>query len=91
MKQTGIKAWIEAQLAPASGEDKALAARLASIETLAMSTEELREKYEIPPNVRQEIQKVRAEREEAAEKANVAESGGSADAPSPAVRGAMRQ
>ena len=91
VKQTGIKAWIEAQLAPASGEDKALAARLASIETLAMSTEELREKYEIPPNVRQEIQKVRAEREEAAEKAKGAGGGGSADPPSPADREAERQ
>lgn len=69
VKQTGLSAWIEAQLSPASGEDKALAARLAPLETLALSTEQLREKYEIPPNVRQEIQKVRAEREAAAEKA----------------------
>jgi uncharacterized protein (DUF1800 family) len=91
VKQAGVKAWIEAQLAPASGEDKALTARLASIETLAMSTEELREKYEIPPNVRQEIQKVRAEREEAAEKAKAAGAGGSAEATSPADREAERQ
>jgi len=91
VKQAGIKAWIEAQLAPASAEDKALAARLAPIETLVMSTEELREKYEIPPNVRQEIQKVRAEREEATEKAKAAGTGGGAEAPSPADREAERQ
>lgn len=91
VKQAGIKAWIEAQLAPASGEDKALAARLASLETLAMSTEELREKYEIPPNVRQEIQKVRAEREAAAEKAKAAGAAQGAEGPSPADREAERQ
>ncbi len=65
VKKTGLAAWIDAQLAPAASPDKALAEKLAAIETLSMSTAELREKYEIPPNVRQEIQKVRAEREAA--------------------------
>lgn len=64
-KKAGLIAWIDAQLAPAATIDKALAERLAPIETLSLSTAELREKYEIPPNVRQEIQKVRAEREAA--------------------------
>jgi len=64
-KKTGIGAWIDAQLAPAAATDKGLAEKLASIETLSMSTAELREKYEIPPNLRQEIQKARAEREAA--------------------------
>ncbi len=65
MKKAGLAAWIDAQLAPAASPDKALAEKLAAIETLSMSTTELREKYEIPPNLRQEIQKARAEREAA--------------------------
>ena len=68
VKKAGLAAWIEAQIAPATSEDKALGERLASIETLSMPTAELREKYEIPPNVRQQMQKVRAEREADAEK-----------------------
>ena len=69
VRGTGLQAWIEAQLGPAQGEDKALTARLALLPSLALTTSELREKYEIPPNLRQEVQKARAEREEAAEKA----------------------
>ncbi len=68
VRQIGLGAWIDAQLAPVVTEDKALAERLALIETLSMSTSELREKYEVPPRIRQQIQKARAEREEAAEK-----------------------
>jgi len=71
VRETGLGNWIEAQLRPAAGEDKALADRLAPLQSLAMPTAELREKYEIPPNLRQQIQKVRAERDEAAEKARV--------------------
>ncbi len=63
VKKTGLAAWIDAQIAPAAATDKGLAEKLAAIETLSLSTAELREKYEIPPNLRQEIQKVRAERE----------------------------
>ena len=64
-KKTGLAAWIDAQLAPAVSTDLALAEKLGGIETLSMTTAELREKYEIPPNLRQEMQKVRAEREAA--------------------------
>ena len=81
VKKTGLAAWIDAQLAPAAATDKALAEKLAAIETLSMSTAELREKYEIPPNVRQEMQKVRAERESAMEKAK--EEAGAKDAGTP--------
>ncbi len=44
-----------------------------------MSTAELREKYEIPPNVRQAIQRVRAEREAGMEKAKAKKEPGATD------------
>ena len=65
VREMGLGVWIDAQLQPARGENAALKSRLASLETISMSTGELREKYEIPPNVRQEVKKARAEREEA--------------------------
>jgi uncharacterized protein (DUF1800 family) len=68
VKKAGVAAWINAQLAPAASADIALKEKLAAIETVSMSTAELREKYEVPPDIRQEIQKVRAERETAMEK-----------------------
>ena len=66
VRQMGVMDWIESQLRPATSTDTALAARLAPLETLSMGTAELREKYEIPPNIRQQIQKARAERDTAA-------------------------
>lgn len=68
VKELGLLPWIDSQLKPAASEDHALAERLKSIETLSMSTAELREKYEIPPNVRQQVQKARAERDAEREK-----------------------
>ncbi|MEO5762690.1 MAG: DUF1800 domain-containing protein [Vicinamibacteria bacterium] len=68
VKQAGLGNWIDAQLRPAAGEDMALNARLASLRTIAMPTSELREKYEVPANIRQQVQKARAEREEAMDK-----------------------
>jgi uncharacterized protein (DUF1800 family) len=65
VKEMGVGAWIEAQLRPSATADTALAARLAPLETLHMDTAELRAKYEIPPDVRQKIQKARAEKDAA--------------------------
>ena len=65
VEQMGVAAWIDAQLRPSTAADTALATRLAPLETLQMDTAELRAKYEIPPDVRQQIQKARAERDAA--------------------------
>ena len=65
VQEVGVRAWIEAQLRPSAAPDTSLASRLAPFETLRMSTAELREKYEIPPNIRQQIQKARAEKDAA--------------------------
>jgi len=69
VKQVGVNAWIDEQLRPSTAADTALASRLAPLETLHMGTAELRAKYEIPPDVRQKIQKARAEKAEAEGKA----------------------
>jgi uncharacterized protein (DUF1800 family) len=63
LKEIGVLAWIEGQLKPASGDDKALGERLGTLTTIGLSTAELRQKYEIPPNVRQQMQRARAERD----------------------------
>jgi uncharacterized protein (DUF1800 family) len=65
VKQVGVRAWIDEQLRPATSTDTALAGRLAPLETLHMSTTELRAKYEIPPDIRQQVQKARAEKDAA--------------------------
>jgi uncharacterized protein (DUF1800 family) len=65
VKEIGVRAWIDAQLRPATSEDLGLAARLAPLQTLTMDTAELRAKYEIPPDIRQKIQKARAEKDAA--------------------------
>jgi len=75
VKEMGVSAWIDAQLRPSTAADTALATRLASLETLQMGTEELRAKYEIPPDVRQQIQKARAERDAAEGKTTPADPG----------------
>ncbi len=68
VREIGLDAWIDSQLRPATAADTALATRLAPLETLSMGTVELREKYEVPPQVRQQIQKARAEKDAAAGK-----------------------
>ena len=75
VKQMGVSAWIDAQLRPSTAADTALVARLAPLETLSMDTAELRAKYEIPPNVRQQIQKARAEKDAAEGKTGTASPG----------------
>ena len=68
VRRLGVSEWIDAQLRPGTSADTALATRLAPLETLSMGAVELREKYEIPPNIRQQIQKARAERDASAGK-----------------------
>lgn len=75
VKQAGVSAWIDEQLRPAGAADTALATRLAPLETLSMGTAELRAKYEIPPDVRQQIQKARAEKDAAEGKTGTATPG----------------
>jgi uncharacterized protein (DUF1800 family) len=75
VKEMGVSAWIDAQLRPSAAADTALATRLAPLETLHMDTVELRAKYEIPPDVRQQIQKARAEKDAAEGKTTAAEPG----------------
>ena len=69
LKETGVLAWIDEQLKPASGDDRPLHDRLTPLATTFMSTAELRQKYEIPPNVRQQMQRARAEKNAELEKA----------------------
>jgi hypothetical protein len=71
----GVSAWIDAQLRPSTAADTSLPTRLAPLETLQMDTAELRAKYEIPPDVRQQIQKARAEKDAAAGKTTPADPG----------------
>ncbi|MBX7186563.1 MAG: DUF1800 domain-containing protein [Vicinamibacteria bacterium] len=75
VRRVGVSAWIEEQLRPSAAADTALATRLAPLETLQMDTAELRAKYEIPPDVRQQIQKARAERDAAEGKTSAAAPG----------------
>jgi uncharacterized protein (DUF1800 family) len=91
VKQMGVGAWIDAQLRPPTSADTALATRLAPLETLAMGAAELREKYEIPPNIRQQIQKARAERDTAAGKDAAAAPGARYDEMDPKARREERE
>lgn len=75
IRRLGTRAWIEAQLRPSAATDATLAGRLAPLTTLSMSSAELREKYEIPPNIRQKVQKARADRDAAMGNKSAAEPG----------------
>ena len=68
VRQIGLDAWIESQLGRSTAADTALTTRLAPLETLSMGTAELREKFEIPPNIRPQVRKAQAARDAAAEK-----------------------
>jgi uncharacterized protein (DUF1800 family) len=56
-RQVGLSAWLERQLDPDSIDDTKALARVAGLRTLNLDTAELRAKYEVPPNVRQALQK----------------------------------
>src|SRR6266545_2246767 len=57
----GLDKWIQLQLHPERIDDQALQARLAAYRTLGLSVAELISGYEVPREVKREIQKKRAE------------------------------
>ena len=61
VRAIGLGKWIDEQLHPDRVPDPAMAARLASLPTLRLSTGDLIARYEIPPEARKEIQAKRAE------------------------------
>jgi uncharacterized protein (DUF1800 family) len=67
LRVVGVKKWIEEQLRPEGVPDRAMAARLAPLKTIGLSTRELLKGYEIPPEARQAAAKARAELEKASE------------------------
>jgi uncharacterized protein (DUF1800 family) len=66
VRRTGLDEWISRQLHPERIPDGALAARLASLPTLSLSTAEILRGYDPPPALKKEIQKRRAEMGESA-------------------------
>jgi len=56
VRALGLERWIDRQLEPASGEDRALERRLAAYPTVTLSTSELLARYEVPPEARRRIQ-----------------------------------
>ncbi len=61
VRAVGLDKWIDLQLHPDRVPDSAVAAHLAPLRTLRLSTGELVTRYEIPPQARKEIQAKRAE------------------------------
>ena len=67
VRAMGLERWIDRQLHPERLDDGALRARLAAYRTLDLSAGELMEGYEVPREVKREIQKKRAEMDGASE------------------------
>jgi uncharacterized protein (DUF1800 family) len=67
VRAMGLEEWTALQLHPERIDDRALRARLAGYRTLSLSVEELIEGYEVPREVKREIQKKRAELADASE------------------------
>jgi uncharacterized protein (DUF1800 family) len=67
VRATGLQRWIERQLHPERIDDGALRSRLSGYPTLGLSVGDLMEGYEVPREVKREIQKKRAEMEGASE------------------------
>jgi uncharacterized protein (DUF1800 family) len=67
VRAMGLERWIDQQLHPERIDDRALRPRLAAYRTLDLSVGELMEGYEVPREVKREIQKKRAEMEGASE------------------------
>ena len=91
IRKAGVRAWIDAQLTPSKAADTKLASRLSPFETLNLSTAELREKYEIPPNIRQQVQKARAEMDAAEGKQDAGDPGERFEKMTPQERQKERQ
>jgi uncharacterized protein (DUF1800 family) len=67
VREMGLEKWIDLQLHPQHIDDGALRPRLAAYRTLDLSVEELVEGYEVPREVKREIQQKRAEMADASE------------------------
>jgi uncharacterized protein (DUF1800 family) len=67
VRRLGVLEFIERQLQPERIPDGALSERLAGLRTLGLDTSVLLEKYEVPREAKREIQKKRAEMENASE------------------------
>ena len=61
VRAIGLEKWIDQQLHPDRIAEPAVAAHLASLRTLRLSTGDLIARYEVPPEARKEIQAKRAE------------------------------
>jgi uncharacterized protein (DUF1800 family) len=61
VRAIGLEKWIDQQFHPDRIADPAVAAHLASLRTLRLSTGDLIARYEVPPEARKEIQAKRAE------------------------------
>ncbi len=61
VRRQGLDRWIEEQLRPERIDDGGLERRLAGLRTLTLSTEKLFAGYEVPPEVKREAQRRRAE------------------------------
>jgi uncharacterized protein (DUF1800 family) len=71
VRRMGVDSWIETQLQPARIDDRAAEQRIASLATVSLPVAELRKGYEVPRQVRREMQKRRAELEENASEADI--------------------
>jgi uncharacterized protein (DUF1800 family) len=67
VREVGLDKWIEQQLHPERIDDPAPDKALADLSTLSLTPKQLVDKYELPPALKQEIQKKRAEMEGASE------------------------
>jgi uncharacterized protein (DUF1800 family) len=72
VRALGLEKWIQLQLHPERIDDHALQARLASYRTLGLSAADLIAGYEVPREVKREIQKKRAEMGEDASEEDMA-------------------
>jgi uncharacterized protein (DUF1800 family) len=72
VRAIGLEKWMDLQLHPERIDDRALQARLAGYRTLGLSAADLLSGYEVPREVKREIQKKRAEMGEDASEEDMA-------------------
>ena len=72
VRAVGLEKWVDLQLHPERIDDRALQARLAGYRTLGLPVAELISGYEVPREVKREIQKKRAEMGEDASEEDMA-------------------
>ncbi len=67
VRAEGLGRWVERQLHPERIDDGTLTKRLAGLETLTLTSAELQKRYDLPREAKRELQKRRAELEDAGE------------------------